>query len=96
MKHRPYYPPKGITREDVARAYEAAGSMEGAAGMLGCSSRNVGHHLHRSGAKVRRWDGAFKHVRSPNGGIMRVSLRPDEEPKDTVLAPTRKILQQDP
>lgn len=89
MKRRQFYPPKGITCEAVARAYAEAGSIEGAAELLGCSPNTVEHHIHRAGVKVARWAGAFKHVRTPKG-IMRVRLRPDEQPKDTVPPPILK------
>lgn len=89
MRGQAYYPPLGITKEQAAEAYMQTGSIEKAAQLLGCVFSNLQHHIHRSGCRVKRYNGAFKHVRTPNGGIVRVRLEPLEQPKDTVPPPRR-------
>lgn len=89
MNPRPYYLPLGITKEEAARAYVEQGSFYAAGVLLGCHPETVRHHVHRTTTKVRRQVAAFKHVRTPQGGIVRVRLSPGEEPRDTVPRPTR-------
>lgn len=86
---KPYYPPLGITRQEAARAYLQHGTFEDAAGALGCSESNVQRHVHRTTTRVRRSTHAFKHVRTPQGVIVRVRLEADEFPTDRVPRPTR-------
>jgi hypothetical protein len=84
-----YYPPLGITKDEAARAYVEQDTFKGAAEALGCSIGNVQRHVHRTTTKVRRSGKAFRHVRTPQGGIVRVKLAPDEEPTYTMPRPTR-------